>query len=489
MLDGGDSLLRTRSTKHAGAGWLRARRAVLLLVLPVSLALALPTVALASTPPVVSTGSATSITGTGATLNGTVNAEGQSGTTYQFDYDYSRDQFCTSGGASGTPAFQTTSTPLPGGSGDQPVSAATVTGFTPGDSICFELVANPGTSNQAVGSPPVTFTMTPMVITTGPATSVVNGGATLNGSINDEGQPNTSYYFDLGTPSSGACSGTQATALTPLGYADSSAHAVSGTLTGLTPSTTYCDYVVTSSSSYVFTDSSNFATFTTPPPATLTVNVTGTDFGGVSSPDYPNYIGGAEYFHCGFGDITGCQASYVEGTTVVTLTAAGANGGGNVGRFDGWSGACSGTSPTCTVPMNTDHTVGATFTCVTGCGSSGPSRSAVGTAVSSALKVTAKIAAILKAGGYQASVSALTPGTLTISWSSGSGTHATRSIVVASGSKTFGKAGRAKLKIKLTRAGRALLKRSKHLKLTAVGSFKPRHGNKVTKQRTIRLTG
>jgi hypothetical protein len=178
---------------------------------------------------------------------------------------------------------------------------------------------------------------------------------------------------------------------------------------------------------------------------------------------------------------------------VITLGAEPADGDGDVGRFVGWSGACSGTSATCTVPMSADETVGATFAASSGTsGSSGPSRSAVGAAVSSALRVTAKVAAILKAGGYQASVSVLSRGALTITWSSGSGAHATRSVILASGSKRFGRAGKAKLKIKLTPAGRALLKRSKHakhVKLTAAAVFKPTHGKKVTKVRTIQLTG
>jgi hypothetical protein len=131
--------------------------------------------------------------------------------------------------------------------------------------------------------------------------------------------------------------------------------------------------------------------------------------------------------------------------------------------------------------MNADRTVGATFM---------QTPSSVGAAVSSALKVNASIAAILGHGGYPTTAFVPVPGTLTITWSSGSsGTHATRSVVVASGSKTFRKAGAAKLKIKLTRAGRALLKRSKHLKLTVAGSFKPKHGKTVTKRRTIKLSG
>jgi hypothetical protein len=133
--------------------------------------------------------------------------------------------------------------------------------------------------------------------------------------------------------------------------------------------------------------------------------------------------------------------------------------------------------------MSADQTVGATFTALY---PSGSASSAVGKAVSSALPVTAKIAAILTAGGYQARVTAPSAGTLTITWSSGSGTHATRAIIVASGSKSFAKAGTAKLKIKLTRAGRALLKHSKHLTLTAVGSFKPKGARRSPSTRRSR---
>lgn len=51
-----------------------------------------------------------------------------------------------------------------------------------------------------------------------------------------------------------------------------------------------------------------------------------------------------------------CSASFTSGTSV-TLTAAPANGS----VFGGWSGACSGTASTCTVPMNAAANVGATF--------------------------------------------------------------------------------------------------------------------------------
>jgi hypothetical protein len=596
MLDGGDSMLRTCFTKHAGAGWLGARRAVLLFVLPISLVLVLPAAALASAPvvngdppssitsggatlnalvnpqgestqyhfdydqdsspwcqsggassspagtttpatvgftdssyheastpitgltpntgycfrvvasntdgpttggmsgfttltsaPVVSTGSASGITGVSATLNGTVNPEGQS-TQYQFDYDYTRDAWCQSGGTSGSPAGHTTAATLGFTDSSAHAVSAAITGFSPGDSICFAVDAT--NSVQAVGTT-ATFTTTALVVSTGSASSVINGGATLSGSINPEDQPTTSYYFQDGPASSGACTSTdvgQATASTSLGFADSTTHAVSASVTGLTPSTTYCFRLAESNASFQFKYGA-FATFTTLPPVTLTVHATGN--GEVDSSDLSNSI------QCGGATAlvpmpaSDCMGSYVQGTTVTLTESPYHSGGGEEGdahaaavapSFIGWSGACSGAGSTCTVTMEADTTVAARFT--------GASQSPVAGAVSSALKVNASIAAILGHGGYPTTASVPVPGTLTITWYSGSfGTHATRSVVVASGSKTFNKAGAAKLKIKLTHAGRALLKHAKHLKLTVAGSFKPKQGKKVTKQRTIRLTG
>ena len=51
-----------------------------------------------------------------------------------------------------------------------------------------------------------------------------------------------------------------------------------------------------------------------------------------------------------------CLGSFARGSTV-TLTAAPASGA----IFLGWTGACSGTSPTCLVTMSTDRAVGAAF--------------------------------------------------------------------------------------------------------------------------------
>lgn len=77
---------------------------------------------------------------------------------------------------------------------------------------------------------------------------------------------------------------------------------------------------------------------------TLTVNKSGTGTGTVTSS--PAGI------NCG----SDCTEGYVSGTSV-TLTATAATGS----TFAGWSGACSGTNPTCTVSMTAARTVTATF--------------------------------------------------------------------------------------------------------------------------------
>ena len=94
--------------------------------------------------------------------------------------------------------------------------------------------------------------------------------------------------------------------------------------------------------------SANTGTFTVtaPPPGTHMLSVTdaGGGFGTVTSD--PAGI------DCG----STCASSFTAGSTV-TLTATAASGS----TFAGWSGACSGTGD-CTVTMNADHDVTATFT-------------------------------------------------------------------------------------------------------------------------------
>lgn len=88
------------------------------------------------------------------------------------------------------------------------------------------------------------------------------------------------------------------------------------------------------------------------------------------------------------------------------------------------------------------------------------------------------ITKILKAGGYTYAFRALEAGAAEIDWFEvPPGAHVARRtpkpVLVARGRLSFSKAGTGKLKVKLTRAGRSLLKRAKHIRLTAKGSFTP----------------
>jgi hypothetical protein len=80
----------------------------------------------------------------------------------------------------------------------------------------------------------------------------------------------------------------------------------------------------------------------------LNVTIAGTGTGSVSS--VPTGIS------CGAGTPNDCAHVYTEGTSVTLTRTIGANS-----TFAGWSGACSGTASTCTLTMNGNKNVAATF--------------------------------------------------------------------------------------------------------------------------------
>jgi hypothetical protein len=127
------------------------------------------------------------------------------------------------------------------GNGDNPVSWANWTGATSGGDECSSSGeqtsgACTGPFGQDSGS---TFngsgTSSAPAVSTSAATGVTSSGATLNGTVNPEGQ-STTYQFDYGTTTSYGSSTPS-----PAGSAGSGSTAVSesATLTGLTANTTY----------------------------------------------------------------------------------------------------------------------------------------------------------------------------------------------------------------------------------------------------------
>jgi hypothetical protein len=218
-----------------------------------------------------------------------------------------------------------------------------------------------------------------------------------------------------------------------------------------------------------------FSSAAPPPNPTLTVSLSGTGGGSVTG--------------AGISCPGACSHSYPVGTNV-TLTATPGSGS----TFAGWSGACTGTGA-CTVKMTANQSVTATFSASGGSGSGsagGSGGGGTGGTVSVAQVLAelgseitptgsaAKIGALLKSGGYVYAFKALEAGQATVSWYQvPSGAHLTRAkakpkpMLVATGQLSFTTAGTARLRVKLTAAGRKLLKTRRHVRLTAKGTFAP----------------
>jgi len=105
---------------------------------------------------------------------------------------------------------------------------------------------------------------------------------------------------------------------------------------------------------------------------------------------------------------------------------------------------------------------------------------------------TAKIASLLKQGVYTLRFQALAAGTAEVDWyevpHGAKIASKAKAVLVASGRLTFTAAGTATMKIKLTAAGKRLLKHTTRLKLTAKGTFTPNGKPRVTvlKQFTLK---
>ena len=104
----------------------------------------------------------------------------------------------------------------------------------------------------------------------------------------------------------------------------------------------------------------------------------------------------------------------------------------------------------------------------------------------------ARIAALLRNGGYLAHFSAPDAGSLTIRWYyAAKGAHLAsakaRPVLLGSATVTFSTAGRGAVKISLTKAGRRLLKASNQLPLTGEAGFKLLDGQLVTVRRRFTI--
>ena len=191
-------------------------------------ALILCAIAAAAAPTAI-TGPVTATAATTATLSGTVNPNGTA-TSWHFEY-----------GKTTTYGTSTSSTSAGSGTANTGVSE-NLTGLTPGTSYHYRLVAT-STGGTTNGSDGIfnTASAAPPTVTTNAATGVGSGAATLNGSINANGQA-TSYYFEYGkTTSYGTKTGVQN------GGSDTNPVNVSAAISGLQSGQTYHARLVASS--------------------------------------------------------------------------------------------------------------------------------------------------------------------------------------------------------------------------------------------------
>jgi trimeric autotransporter adhesin len=162
----------------------------------------------------------------------------------------------------------------------------------------------------------------------------------------------------------------------------------------------------------------------------------------------------------------------------------GSGGGGNSGGGAGSGGGGA-----------TAASAGGSATSSNSSGQVGPSPSAIAAALGAALNLKSPptISSLLKTGRYSLSFTAPGPGVLAIQWTSTTAqaskhaSHKAKPVVVASGSKTFGTAGISTVMIRVTAAGRKLLKKSKTLKVIEMVTFTPSSGSAQTKQASLTI--
>src|SRR3954452_21036602 len=205
----------------------------------------------ARTAPHVATGSFSGVTSSGATVAGTINPRNQAAD-YHFEY--------------GTDTSYGTSTSSGNLGADDSTSSvnAGITGLAAGTTYHYKLVAHNSTGTTSGGDRMFTTSGTPPppgpVITTGSATGVDQTTATLNGTINPNGQSVT-YHFAYGTTT-----GYGATAPTPFPppLTGSTTQPVSAGISGLSAGTTY-HYALVGSPGGTGADRT-FTTASPPPP-------------------------------------------------------------------------------------------------------------------------------------------------------------------------------------------------------------------------------
>jgi phosphodiesterase/alkaline phosphatase D-like protein len=177
-----------------------------------------------SSSPAAVTGSASSVTQTTATLNATVNPNGVAVSKCELEY-----------GTTTTYGSSVACTPAPG-SGNSPVAvSASLTGLSANTTYHFRISAsNAGASSTGSDESFKTLPAAPAVVTK-PASSIAQTTVTLSATVNPNGGEVTECKLEYGT----TISYGSVASCTPAPGSGSAAVAVSASVTGLTPTSTY----------------------------------------------------------------------------------------------------------------------------------------------------------------------------------------------------------------------------------------------------------
>jgi hypothetical protein len=172
------------------------------------------------------------------------------------------------------------------------------------------------------------------------------------------------------------------------------------------------------------------------------------------------------------------ELSNVASAVTPPVTGGGGSTSGGGGSTSGGGGSTSGGGPTSTVgPPSTDPTA----------------------AILAALRADLRAAArrlrnlgirklLSRRGDRVKNVDALEAGTVRITGhATVPGAGAARRVLVLSGKRTFSKAGKATLTLKLTKAGRRLLRNKRGVRINLGGSFTQRNGNKTRANRAVAI--
>jgi alpha-tubulin suppressor-like RCC1 family protein len=200
-------------------------------------------------PPIVETGPAYFVTRSSATLYAHVNPDGGEVSECKLEYGTT-----TAYGSSAA------CTPSPG-SGESPVEvSAALTGLLAGTSYHYRVSAT-NTGGTSKGSDATFKTPSPATVKTEAASSIGTTAAALNGTVNPNGEGVSQCVFEYGTStaygSSAPCSSLPGSGTSPV--------AVSASLSGLSPNTTY--HFRVSATNAGGTSIGEDASFTTLPPA------------------------------------------------------------------------------------------------------------------------------------------------------------------------------------------------------------------------------